>query len=809
MATPTAASGLQTRSDMLAKIALPSDAAGTSPSPRVGPAIQTVLTFAELRKGDTEVAGGKGANLGELTAAGLPVPPGFVVTAQAYLRALEDAGIRGELREIAARLDVNDAQALERESTRLQRLVRETPIPSAIASSVLEAYRALGSGVRVAVRSSATMEDTAGTSFAGMNETFTNVSGEADLLEAVVRCWASVWGKRVIAYRKSQQLEQEPAIAVVVQQMVDADRSGVMFTADPSTGNRSRVVIEGAFGLGEVVVGGQVEPDTYVVDKAGPHVVEARIGVKTHKLEHDPRGGTRRVELAPDQASIRVLADDELLAVAAMGLGIEQHYGVPQDIEWAYAGGALYCLQARPITTLASEDAASSAIASAAPATLLVSGLGAAPGRVSGHVRLLSGPEEGDKLLAGEILVAAMTSPDWVPFLRRAGGLVTDGGGMTCHAAIVSRELRIPCVVGARVATKVLRAGELVTLDGKEGKVYAGRVASEERSATAPSVEPATARSVTALAATTIEPLATKVYVNLAIAAHAQSVAALPVDGVGLLRAEFMIADALGGVHPRQLIAEGKQDEFVARMSESLLAIASAFAPRPVVYRTHDFRTNEFRKLRGGEQYEPAEENPMIGFRGCYRYVRDPALFLLELDVLARVRERSANVHVMIPFVRTLWELEACLALIDGHSLGKQRGLLRWVMAEVPSVAYRIPEYAKLGIDGVSIGSNDLTQLVLGVDRDSALCAELFDEADAAVLDSITRIVTAAQAHGLTTSLCGQAPSNRPEFAEKLVALGIDSISVNPDAVPTVRQVIAAAERRILLANARVRAGDR
>jgi pyruvate,water dikinase len=797
---------------MLTATTTPLETAATSSSPaktdRRVP-LQAVRTFAELRKGDTESAGGKGANLGELTAAGLPVPPGFVVTAQAYLRALEDAGIRNTLLEISARLDVGDAQALERDSARLQQLVCETPVPAGIAGAVLEAYRALGNDVRVAVRSSATMEDTAGTSFAGMNETFTNVSGEADLLRAIVRCWASVWGKRVIAYRKSQRVEREPAIAVVVQQMIDADRSGVMFTADPASGNRGRMVIEGAFGLGEVVGGGQVEPDTYVVDKVGPRVLEARIGTKSHKLQHDPHGGTRRVDLTQEQASTRVLADDELLAVATMGLRVEQHYGVPQDIEWAFADGALYCLQARPITTLTAEDAESSARANAAPAALLVSGLGAAPGRVTGPVRVLRGPEEGDQLQPGEILVAAMTSPDWVPFLRRACGLVTDGGGMTCHAAIVSRELRIPCVVGARVATKVLREGELVTLDGKEGKVYAGQVATSDAPTVPASVATAPASSLNPVTATTIEPLATRVYVNLAIAAHAQSVAALPVDGVGLLRAEFMIADALGGVHPRQLIAEGKQEEFVATMSESLLAIAGAFAPRPVVYRTHDFRTNEFRKLRGGEQFEPEEENPMIGFRGCYRYVQDPALFLLELDVLARVRERSPNVHVMIPFVRTLWELEACLALIDGHALGKQRGLLRWVMAEVPSVAYRIPEYAKLGVNGVSIGSNDLTQLVLGVDRDSALCAELFDEADAAVLDAIARIVTAARASGMTTSLCGQAPSNRPEFAEKLVALGIDSISVNPDAVSTVRQVIAAAERRILLANARSHTGER
>lgn len=794
---------------MLTTATTPSDQAAANPSLRTQAPLRAVRAFAELRKGDTEVAGGKGANLGELTAAGLPVPPGFVVTAQAYLQALEDAGIRGALLEVAARIDVGDAQTLERESARLQRLVCNVPMPAAIAAALLEAYRGLGKDVRVAVRSSATMEDTAGTSFAGMNETFTNVSGEAALLQAIVRCWASVWGKRVIAYRKSQRLEQEPAIAVVVQRMVDADRSGVMFTADPASGNRSRLVIEAAFGLGEVVVGGQVEPDTYVVDKVGPRIVETRIGAKSHKLERDPNGGTRRVELPADRASSRVLTDDELLAVAALGLKVEQHYGVPQDIEWAFADGTLYCLQARPITTLGAEGAESRTSAKAATAAPLVSGLGAAPGRASGAVRVLRGPEEGDKLQPGEILVAAMTSPDWVPFLRRAGGLVTDGGGMTCHAAIVSRELRIPCVVGTRSATKVLRDGERVTLDGKEGKVYAEQAASEQPAATAASVAAAPASSTALSVTTALEPLATRVYTNLAIAAHAQSVAALPVDGVGLLRAEFMIADALGGVHPRQLIADGKQEEFVTKMSESVLAIASAFAPRPIIYRTHDFRTNEFRKLRGGEQFEPEEENPMIGFRGCYRYVQDPALFLLELDVLARVRERSPNVHVMIPFVRTLWELEACLALIDGHALGKQRGLLRWVMAEVPSVAYRIPEYAKLGVDGVSIGSNDLTQLVLGVDRDSALCAELFDEGDAAVLDAIARIVTAARASGMTTSLCGQAPSNRPEFAEKLVALGIDSISVNPDAVTTVRQVIAAAERRILLANARAGAVNR
>lgn len=369
---------------------------------------------------------------------------------------------------------------------------------------------------------------------------------------------------------------------------------------------------------------------------------------------------------------------------------------------------------------------------------------------------------------------------------------------MTCHAAIVSRELRIPCVVGTRKATKVLRDGEVVTLDGQKGQVWAGDIDLQDHPTPVHGSEAATVET-----RGHPEAIGTRLYVNLAMADEAERVAAMAVDGVGLLRAEFMMTDALDGAHPSQLLAEGRADDFVTRMHEHVVRIARAFAPRPVIYRAHDFRTNEFRALRGGEAFEPAEENPMIGYRGCYRYVKDPALFRLELDVLARVRAETPNVHLMIPFVRTVWELEACLALLDAHPLGRDRGLLRWVMAEVPSVVFRIPDYARLGIHGVSIGSNDLTQLVLGVDRDSATCAELFDETDAAVLDAITRIVETARAHGMTSSLCGQAPSNRPEFAEHLVRCGITSISVNPDAADTVRRVIAGAERRILLDRAR------
>ena len=758
------------------------------------PRADAVRRFDDLSRADVDYAGGKGANLGEMTRAGLPVPPGFVVGAPAYSAFCEAGGLRERIAARLDGLDVDDTGALEEAAADVREMVAVEPVPDWLSESIAAAYSALAGddrGAPVAVRSSATAEDTESASFAGMNETFLNIRGADQVVDAVRRCWASLFGSRTGFYRAKRGFDQAGMdIAVVVQTQIESTRAGVMFTIDPSTGQADRIVIEGAFGLGESVVSGSVSPDRYLVDKAGPAIVRREVHDKELAIEPRAGGGTEVRQLEADERRRSVLADDEVMALAGLALRIEEHYGAPQDTEWAFdPAGTLWMLQSRPVTTSVGEAGE----AAAADGTRLVSGLGAAPGAASGAVRVVASLDDAGRLGEGEVLVAHMTAPDWVPLMRRAAAIVTDSGGMTCHAAIVSRELGIPCIVGTGEATTKLRDGELVTVDATHGTVLEG--AAPVVTAPAPAASPAAgAAPVTA----------TRLLVNLSEPSQVERAAALDVEGVGLLRAELMVIEALEGVHPRLLIEQGRGEEFAERMATSLSRFAAGFAPRPITYRTIDFRTNEFRGLEGGERFEPEEANPMIGFRGALRYPRDPEVFLLELEAVRRVwDEGHSNFHVMLPFVRTAGELQRCRELIAGTGLLGRAGFELWVMAEVPSVLFNLERYAALGVAGISIGSNDLTQLLLGADRDSELVAEVFDERDPAVAEYLRQLIPRARELGLQTSICGQAPSVYPEYAELLVRAGIDAISVNIDAVDRARRLVAAAEQRVVLEAAR------
>jgi len=796
--------------------------AGPAPSP--SPAGRLVVDLDLVGAGDVAEVGGKGANLGELRRAGFRVPPGFVVTSSAYLAALTGAGLRERvLADFRSLVEIDEPEDRRAPAAALRQLVAALPVPGELRSAVAVALDRLGPDTAVAVRSSATAEDAAGSSFAGAHATVLGVVGVSEVVEAISTCWASVFTDRAVAYRLDRHELGEPLVAVVVQELVPAEAAGVAFSEHPGGLDPDLVVVESARGLGESVVSGAVEPDHDEVDARTWSVRRHHAGRQTQTLSLS--GGRVERTGQGDPLERPVLDEPTVVRVARTVRAVAEHFGRPQDVEWAVVGGELFVLQSRPITTLpgstgATRNGSGTLPPRDRPAGTLV-GLGASAGLATGPVRIVADPRHPAGFARGDVLVAHRTSPDWVPLLRRAAAVVTESGGTTCHAAIVSRELGVPCVVGVHDATTLLSDGDTVRVDGTVGTVEIGTVeiggvppAVAREDGPAPVVfevvpaGPATSRAVSVLGdrsvpAAVTSVTATRIEVNLAVVDGAAAAAALPVDGVGLLRAEVLLVDALDGVHPAALVASGGADRFVDRLAEAVAAVAAPFGRRPVRYRSTDLRSNEFRRLEGGEHHEPREENPMIGYRGCARYVADPTMFRLELEALARVREHHPGVQLMIPFVRTPWELERCMALVDESPLGADRGLQRWIMAEVPSVAHRLADYAALGVDGVSIGTNDLTQLVLGVDRDSGVCAELFDPADAAVLATISEIVERARAAGLATSLCGQAPSDDPAFAEHLVRAGIDAISVTPDAVGALVRAVSAAEQRLVLEGVR------
>ncbi len=732
-----------------------------------------VVWFDEVDKNSISRVGGKGANLGELLKAGIPVPPGFIVTAEAYFQFLQISGIREKISSLVDKTHPDDSLQL---SSEIKALILGSHVPQEIASEIMEAYEKIQEGL-VAVRSSATAEDLPKASFAGQQSTFLNVRGKEDVVSNVLACWASLFEERAIFYRTQHGFDHlKVGIAVPIQRMVQSESSGVMFTLDPLNSDQRKIVIEAAYGLGEVVVSGAVSPDLYVVDKERLTILERKVFSQDWKLVLSSSGkGSLREDIPPEVQKAQKLSDRDILSLADLGKKIEEHYHFPQDIEWAKEGKNLYIVQSRPVTTIRKEEKEEQI-----QGKVILKGMGAGPGRAWGKVCLVPTSQDIHKVKKGDILVAEMTTPDFVTAMKRAVAIVTDRGGRTCHAAIVSRELGVPCVVGTEKATQVLKPGDVITVDGTSGKVYEGKV--EGKKVEAPAIS--TQRIETRI----------KVYVNLADPDYAKEIAARHVDGVGLLRAEFIIAHL--GYHPNFLLAQGRGEEFIHELSQGLSTFCHAFHPRPVVYRTTDFKTNEYRNLKGGEDYEDIEENPMLGYRGCSRYMRDVDAFRLETEAIKRVRKKFINLWVMIPFVRTPKELRGVVQLLESEGIRRADDFKLWMMVEVPSNVILLDEFIDCGIDGLSIGSNDLTQLTLGIDRDNPRLAEEFDERNEAVMWAVERTITTARRRNVTCSVCGQAPSFYPEFTQKIVEWGITSVSANPDMIEKTREIVASAEAK-------------
>ncbi|MEM4372659.1 MAG: pyruvate, water dikinase, partial [Metallosphaera sp.] len=671
-----------------------------------------------------------------------------------------------------------------------------------------ELSRAVGKEILVAVRSSATAEDIESASFAGQQDTYLNVK-RANLINMVKAVWASLYNERAIEYRKSKGIDSSKVeMAVVVQKMVNSRSSGVMFTLNPSNGDRNFIVIESSWGLGEAVVGGKVTPDEVIISKHDLKILDKRIAKKNMKIVYN-QGNNVEVPLNGEESESPSISDEEALELAKLALKIESHYGMPMDIEWAIDADLkfpdnVFIVQARPETFWASKEKEKVKTTSATQPTerkILVKGLAASPGIASGKARVLMDVKESKDFQKGEILVTRMTDPDWVPVMKIASAIVTDEGGITSHAAIVSRELGIPAIVGAKDATKVLETGQEITVDATRGVVYEGRIIAEE-----PKQEHQ-GTSISGLSRDVLLSLfpvtGTKIYMNLGQPDVIEKYLDLPFDGIGLMRIEFIVSEWIKH-HPLYLIKIGKPEEFVNKLADGIARVASAIYPRPVVVRFSDFKTNEYRGLIGGEEFEPEERNPMIGWRGVSRYVSqqyEPA-FRLEVRAIRKAREEMGlkNVWVMFPFVRTTWELNKAIGIMEDEGLRRTADFKVWIMAEVPSVITMADEFSKM-IDGFSIGSNDLAQLTLGVDRDSEILGRMgyYDERDPAVLRSMKRLIRIAHKYGRTVSICGQAPSVYPEVTEFLVKEGIDSVSINPDTVIYTRRLVASIEQKLLL----------
>lgn len=737
-----------------------------------------VLWLSDVDKNDIPVVGGKAANLGELIRIEIPVPDGFVVDARTFKDFISRTGLKDKIYSLLQNLEVENTEELNRVSEEIRRMISEAKIPSEIEAEIRKAYKELGDGKEafVAIRSSATAEDLPNASFAGQQDTYLNIRGEDNVVEKVKACWGSLFTPRAIYYRVQKGFRHENvSIAVVVQKMVNSEKSGVMFTSHPITGEK-KCIIEAVFGLGEAIVSGLVTPDTYVFDRVKKRLEEVKVAEKKFMIVR--KNGNEKVELG-EKGKERVLSDEEIKKLVDLGELIEEHYGKPQDVEWAIGGGEVYIVQSRPITTikgvLEKEEITETG-------KILLKGLGASPGIATGEVKIVSNERDISKVKRGDILVAVMTTPDMVPAMKKASAIVTDEGGMTCHAAIVSRELGVPAVVGTKNATKKLKDGMLVTVDGERGIVYLGKleIAKKEE---------------LRVAATPLVTV-TEVKVNLSLPDAAEKVAReTNADGVGLFRIEHMILSL--EKHPMKFIKDGEIDKYVDLIYNEMKKVVKAFYPKPVWIRTIDAPTDEFRAMEGGED-EPVEANPMLGFRGIRRDLAEEMHLRAEMRAIKKlIDEGYMNIGIMLPLIVVPEEIRKAKKIAEEEGIPLDK-IEFGIMVETPAAALIIEDLIKEGIDFVSLGTNDLTQYTLAVDRNNENVAYLYDEMHPAVMKLIERTISICREHGVKTSICGQAGSY-PHVVEKLVELGIDSISANPDMVNKIREVVARVEKKIML----------
>ncbi len=770
-----------------------------------------LLWFEQMERGDVAIVGGKSSSLGEMTSkTDVPVPYGFATTAYAYRYFIEKSGLKEKMQAILADLtDVENSAQLRDVSARLREAIMAEEMPADLSASIAAAYEELGKKVGeaepyVAVRSSATAEDLPDASFAGQQDTYLNVKGAENIIAKVKECYASCFTDRAVYYREKQGFDHiEVALSAVIQMMVFSKAAGVMFTVNVATGDDSNILIEGAFGLGEYVVQGTVTPDNYTVSKAENKIIDRCVNEQDVMLVRKEGGDCEEQPVPEELRNVQTLTDEQILELAGYAKKIEAHYGCYMDMEWGIdaRNNKIWILQARPETVWSRRNkdkkpAQAEVKAAATDRKVIVKGLPASPGLVSGRTHVILDPSHIDEFKEGEILVTEMTAPDWVPAMKKAKAIVTDSGGMTCHASIVSRELGIPCIVGTKsrgeAATTTVPDGIDVTVDATHGVVYEGILEEKKPEAQAQAVAPV---------AEYFPPTGTKIYMNLGDPDLAEKYSALPCDGIGLMREEFIWTTYIHE-HPLYLIKTGHPEKVVDQLAEGIRQVCQAMAPRPVTLRFSDFKSSEYRDLKGGDEFEPYEPSALLGWRGASRYY-DPKYveaFKLECQAVRKVREEFGlkNLNVMIPFCRNVEEAEKVTAIMADEGLVRGKDFKVWLMAEIPSNIILADQFNKF-VDGYSIGSNDLTMLILGCDRDNDTVSHIYDERNLAVRRAIRHLIEVAHKDGKTVSICGQAPSVYPEFCEFLIKSGIDSMSVNPDTVKFTKKLAAQIEQRIML----------